>query len=178
MFENLEDYPQLRVVYESWREILAELEALPDTAFLQWPEKGLYHGDWRVFPLYKFDEKIEDCCAYFPRTVELIESIDGLYTAAFSKLMPGALLNTHPGYSGDVFRFHVGLNGGDKCGFIVDGERKNWYPGSALLFDDTRMHMAWNRGTEERVVLLVDFRRNPHKKDISFNKPIGYGLTD
>lgn len=34
-------------------------------------------------------------------------------------------------------------------------------PGGLMLFDDTTEHEAWNRSGETRVVLLLDFKRDP-----------------
>ena len=39
----------------------------------------------------------------------------------------------------------------------VGGEPGGWAEGKCFVFDDMTEHEVWNRGTSERVVLLVDF---------------------
>lgn len=160
MFERTNDFPFLDAVCEGWRDVRAELDAIDQQTFLDWPETDIYTGDWSVFPFYRFGEKVESTCAICPRTAALIEDIPGMVTAGFSRLAPGTHIKPHTGYTDQVLRFHLGLTGGADCGLRVGEETRGWHPGSAFVFDDTLEHEAWNRGGEERVVLLLDFKRS------------------
>jgi aspartate beta-hydroxylase len=42
------------------------------------------------------------------------------------------------------------------CGFRVGSEVREWQPGTALVFDDTIEHEAWNDSDEQRVVMIFD----------------------
>ena len=160
MFEHIDDYPGLNLVCEGWQAVREELEALDQHAFIDWPEKSIYTGDWSVFPFYRFGEKVDSTCATCPRTAALIEGIPGMVTAGFSRMSPGTHIQPHSGYTDQVLRFHLGLSGGTQCGLRVGDETRGWHPGSAFVFDDTQEHEAWNRGTDDRVVLLLDFKRS------------------
>lgn len=167
MFERIAHYPSLKAVCEGWRDVRVELDTLDQNAFLDWPEKSIYTGDWSVFPFYRFGEKVESTCAACSRTAALIEDIPGMVTAGFSRLSPGTHIQPHAGYTDQVLRFHLGLSGGTDCGLRVGDETRGWHPGSAFVFDDTQEHEAWNRGDSDRVVLLLDFMRTT-ETDITF----------
>jgi len=158
MFYQSSDFPSLSALVENHDLIAREMQALPPQVFLDWPE-AIYRGSWRVFPFYRFGEKVEPCCRMCPETVRLIEGVEGMVTAGLSKLAPGVEIHPHRGYTGNVLRFHLGLSGGDQCGLKVGEETRTWHPGSHFIFDDTILHSAWNRGTADRVVLILDFLR-------------------
>jgi len=42
------------------------------------------------------------------------------------------------------------------CGFRVGTQVRAWQPGTALIFDDTIEHEAWNDSDEDRVILIFD----------------------
>ncbi|MEO1019424.1 MAG: aspartyl/asparaginyl beta-hydroxylase domain-containing protein [Pseudomonadota bacterium] len=161
MFVELDDYPALLALRKAWREVAGELERLQGERFVAWPERFLYRGDWQVFPLYKFGQKVEDCCGLCPQTTVLVEAVPGMVTAGFSRMLPGTHIEPHKGYTGKVLRFHLGLTEAEECGLRVGTETRTWFPGSAFIFDDTVEHEAWNRGDRERTILLLDFKRDP-----------------
>ncbi len=161
MFEPIENHPALAPLQANWRAVRAELDALEGAGFMAWPEHDIYAGDWSVFPLYKFGERLAPTCAACPRTTALIEAVPGMVTAGFSRMTPGTHIKPHTGYTGAVLRFHLGLTEARDCGLRVGDETRGWHPGSAFVFDDTQEHEAWNRGDEIRTVLLLDFKRTP-----------------
>lgn len=89
-------------------------------------------------------------------------SLHGVLTAFFSILAPGKKLPAHRGPYNGVLRYHLGLRvpaTDERCAIRVDTETRSWNEGSALVFDDTYMHEAWNLTPHWRVVLFVDFVR-------------------
>ena len=45
---------------------------------------------------------------------------------------------------------------------MIVGDKKHvWERGKGFLFDDTIEHIAFNRGKDTRVVLLLDIARDP-----------------
>lgn len=159
MFENLKEHPRVESLCENWQSVLAELQSLAAFPFFDWPE-DIYQGTWQVFPLYKFGDKVEATCRMCPQTTALLEAVPGMVMAGFSKMRPDTHIYPHHGYTGAVLRFHLGLIGGEDCGIRVGNETRSWSPGSAFVFDDTQEHEAWNRGSAERIILLMDFKRD------------------
>ena len=83
--------------------------------------------------------------------------------AGFSRLAPGSHIKPHCGYEGwaqYVLRCHLALMVNDQCALRVGPETRSWQVGKTLVFCDATEHEAWNRGHQQRVVLLLDFR-NP-----------------
>jgi len=164
VFEDPAHYPFVRDLERNWQIIRDEMTALRSTGFMDWPEKSLYgETGWSTFGLYAFGQKQAAQCALCPRTTLLVESIPGLVTAGFSRLVPGAHIKPHMGYdeySRYVLRLHLALETNSDCALRVANEIRKWEEGRAFVFCDAVEHEAWNRGTTTRTVLLLDFK-NP-----------------
>lgn len=143
----------------NWQAIRRELDPLLSSSFIAWPERALYGHGWDVFGLYAFGNKLQANCARCPETTRMVESIPGLRTAGFSMLQPGTHIRPHVGYSKAVLRCHLGLIVPGGCTMRVGAEIRTWEEGRCLIFDDTTEHEVWHRGSESRVVLLIDFIR-------------------
>jgi ornithine lipid ester-linked acyl 2-hydroxylase len=168
------DYPFIQTLEDNWRSVLEELDNLlyneaanEQSYFEPWPETDIYSGDWDVFGLYYMGQKLEKNCEFCPKTTALIESIPGVTTAGFSALAPETEIAPHVGYTDAVLRCHLGLivpqpvEGHDSllptCALQVENKIYTWTPGRAFVFDDTKLHSAWNYGDRTRFVLLLDF---------------------
>jgi len=160
VINDVNDFPFLEPLQRNWRQVLAELQALDRNYFVDWPERDIYKGSWRVFGLYRFGQKIPELCSLCPATTALIEKIPGLETAGFSSLAPLTHITPHRGYTKSVLRAHLGLVVPDDCAIRVGSETRAWAPGSCFVCDDTQEHETWNRSASTRVVLLLDFRRD------------------
>jgi len=124
--------------------------------------------------------------AHVPRTCHLLDEAlrccDGgnddrssnqssyLRTALFSQLDPGSVLEEHTGWAdlaNHVLRLHIPLvipnndidNNDDLCGTWVDGCVQTHAVGRPLLFDDSKIHRAFNYSDRNRIVLIVDLVR-------------------
>jgi aspartyl/asparaginyl beta-hydroxylase (cupin superfamily) len=100
-----------------------------------------------------------------PATAAALERVPGLClgdmpfgSAFFSTLRPGAAIKPHYAPCNLRVRCHLPLlvPEPEKCGIRVADETRQWEPGRCLLFDDAFEHEVWNRGAQERVVLLFD----------------------
>jgi aspartyl/asparaginyl beta-hydroxylase (cupin superfamily) len=119
--------------------------------------------------------------SHVPRTRKLLEDLVGtryLRTALFSRLAPHSVLEAHTGWAdlaNHVLRLHIPLvvpRGGDGChdddnddglcGTWVDGCVETHAVGRALLFDDSKIHRAFNYSNADRLVLIVDLARPEH----------------
>jgi ornithine lipid ester-linked acyl 2-hydroxylase len=174
MFIESSEFPFLARLQSDWRVILDELVAINKSYFINWPEKGIYNGEWKVFGLYKFGTKIHELCKMCPRTTELIEEIPGLVTAGFSSLAANTHITPHIGYTTQVLRCHLGLITPEYCAIRVANETRSWLPGSCFVFDDTYEHEAWNKSDSTRVVLLLDFKRKSNMQIVYPKEVLDY----
>lgn len=176
-------YPQLEVLKDNYDVILEEMQVVHQTsAWPFWPEKHYTEGDneWRVFPFcYTFPAHdaskttwVPATCEMCPRTVAILKGIPGIRTALFSKLGPGTTLTAHRGWadlSNHILRCHLGLtvptfaNGKPCCSMVVGGEHGPHGERELLVFDDSKLHFAFNKHPEQtRVILIVDLYRPDH----------------
>jgi Aspartyl/Asparaginyl beta-hydroxylase len=141
-------------------------------------ETGSGGAPWNVFPLlYCFPANhvenktwIAPTCAVVPRTVQLLQEHlgDTLRTALYSRLDPGAVLEAHTGWqdlANHVLRVHLPLIVPHEtyglAGLWVDGCVECHQVGRVVCFDDSKTHRAFNYSKESRIVLILDFLREP-----------------
>ena len=161
MYLHTSDFPFTSLLEDHWLTVRDELEALHKQNFVAWPEKFLYGQGWDVFGFYAFGTKLTENCKLCPKTTALLEQIPGLTTAGFSSLQPGTHIEAHTGYTNAVLRCHLGLIVPEGCTMRVGDETRSWQEGKVLVFDDTVEHEVWHRGGEPRIILLLDFKRDP-----------------
>ena len=77
-------------------------------------------------------------------------------TVWFSRLEPKTRIPPHTGATNTRLIVHIPLIVPPGCGFRVGSEVREWQPGTALIFDDTIEHEAWNDSGEQRVVMIFD----------------------
>jgi beta-hydroxylase len=119
----------------------------------------MYGEGWSVYGLIAFGRRIERALSSCPRTAALLAQVPGVTTAGFSRLAAGAHIKPHIGWVETVYRLHMGLVVPRDCALRVGDQTRPWREGECLIFDDTVEHEAWNRSSETRVVLLLDFLR-------------------
>lgn len=171
---SIDNYKFLYPIQEAWQDILDEykkaMETITvDSAFVKdglvypWPEKELYNQGWKAIGLvykgrddYYYTQKVRD---QFPLTNKLVKAVPGVYIAGFSILEPKTTIYPHTGYTGEVLRSHLGLICPKGAYLEVDGERVEWEQGKMFVFDDMITHNAYNGSDEERVILMVDFKK-------------------
>lgn len=159
MFLDPRAFPFVAPLEAQWREIRDECLALPKDAFDPWVQREMYGTGWTVYGLLAFGEPIPEALARCPRTASAVGQIPRLTTAGFSRLAPGAHIKPHVGWDKTVYRAHLGLRVPEDCALRVGSETRLWRDGETLIFDDTTAHEAWNRSSDERIVLLFDFVR-------------------
>jgi beta-hydroxylase len=159
VFLDRNEFGFVRELEAAWTGVRDECLGLSPNAFEPWVQTEMYGEGWSVYGLIAFGRRIEQALASCPRTAALLTHVPGLTTAGFSRLAPGAHIKPHVGWVETVYRLHMGLVVPPDCGLRVGAETRPWREGECLIFDDTVEHEAWNRSSETRVVLLLDFLR-------------------
>jgi len=163
-------FPWISNIERRWPEIRSELDALlahqdaiPPLADISPDHRRIAPpGKWKSFFLIGYGYRIEENCGRCPKTVEAIAAIPGLNSAFFSILEPGAHIPRHRGVTKAILTAHLGLRvplRREACRMQVDEATLTWKEGEILVFDDTWFHEVWNDTDEQRVILLVQFRR-------------------
>ena len=151
----------IEILEENWEGIRDECRRVA-SPYIPWPEHFLYKGRWDVYGIYDLKgNRIEDHAKECPITTQTVEKIPGLRTAGFSMLGAGCVIEPHKGYTDEVLRCHLGLiiPEGD-CALKVEDKIYRWEEGKAFVFNDRFLHEAWNRTSQPRYVLLVDFYKD------------------
>ena len=147
-------YSFLKPLKDHWLYIRNEYELLKHSPTL-WHE-GIHNGGWYVIGL-KFQGQDLPEKDKAPVTSALCDAIPGIQTYGFSIMKPGCEIHPHHGYTDEVYRAHLGLYTNPHSGLQVEDYVHIWRNGELFMFDDTKLHSAWNRGGTDRVILLIDF---------------------
>jgi aspartyl/asparaginyl beta-hydroxylase (cupin superfamily) len=152
-----------RVIRTELDRLTGALDLLPGIEEIS-PIQSALSSDrrWKVFPLYAYGRRLERNEQRCPESVKLARLIPGIRTAMFSILEPGKEIPEHEGLYCGLLRFHLGLRipvPETLAGIRVGGTMAHWQEGRSLIFDDTHVHSAWNRGSVDRAILLADFAR-------------------
>jgi len=154
------------------RELLQLLEArgddfvpyvshAPGAPLNQWKDLNNSRG-WTALFLQKDGEPREQYLERCPRTVAalagapLAEVPGHAPTVFFSRLEPKTHIPPHTGATNTRLIVHIPLIVPPGCRFRVGSEVREWQLGTALIFDDTIEHEAWNDSDEPRAILIFD----------------------
>lgn len=113
---------------------------------------------WRHWNLVEGFEWIDERCRPFPETRRAIEAISRRLTilhAGFLVLEPGAVILEHADGVGWALSYSHGLIVPDGCYLKVAGESRAHRERGSLLFNDSFVHSAGNRGDATRVLFAV-----------------------
>lgn len=119
-------------------------------------------GTWKTISLKWWGIKFNENYKYFPQTLRIINSIDGLVSASFNKLEPNGKIKPHCGDTNTIYRCHLGLEIPDKipaCGFRVRDEWRSWEEGKLMVFVDAVNHEAINLSDRNRFIFSFDVIR-------------------
>jgi aspartyl/asparaginyl beta-hydroxylase (cupin superfamily) len=160
-FDNA-DFAWTQVLEERFPAIRAELDALTDSNFGEWPRGHMFDNKWNLFPFLTPGREFEDNQKVCPETTAALKQIPGLTMGVFSWLRAGSAIKPHVGFTDVVLRSHLAVKvpqSGEDFGFRVGESTRQWEEGKVMVFDDMHNHEAWNRTEEDRVVLMIDFLR-------------------
>jgi aspartate beta-hydroxylase len=153
---------ELRELLEAARdEFVPYVNHAPGTPLNQWKDLNNSSG-WTALFLQKDGEARQRNLDRCPRTVAALAQaplaqVPGhAPTVFFSRLQPKTRIPPHTGATNTRLIVHVPLIVPPGCGFRVGSEVREWQPGTALIFDDTIEHEAWNDSDQERLVLIFD----------------------
>ncbi|MEV7242072.1 aspartyl/asparaginyl beta-hydroxylase domain-containing protein [Streptomyces sp. NPDC003236] len=146
----------------AYEDIKAEFLALREAEARFAPYEDLYTKElgwqgWDTYQIYRDgawrDEARERC----PKTCEALGATphgprDGMFTV----LNPGVHITPHTGGVNLLLTAHLPLIVPPGCAIKVGDDERGWEEGKVILFDDSFIHEAWNRGTQQRAVLLWD----------------------
>ena len=176
-------FPEAALLEAAWQDIAEEAAAVlrshevPEFSSIEPTQAHVYAAEtssWKMFMLRLMGADVEPHLAACPRTAALLARCAGVRNAFFSVLAPGAVLAQHRGPQRAVVRYQLGLivPEPEACELRVQASRLNasgggepqddvyhWREGEGVLWDDMRLHSASNRGSQPRVVLMLDVRR-------------------
>ncbi len=158
-------------VRDEWSALHGSIGPLPTVDDLIGRDPG-WDGTWQSYAIRGPSSWFAHARASVPATVALLEPIQGLVQASFSVLRPGTYLRPHRGPNTGVIRALLGLvvPEPDRCGMLVGDRRMDLREGELVAFDDTFEHAAWNRGSSDRVALLLEVRRPLSGMASTFNR--------
>lgn len=167
-FYNTSEFIFMENLDKNYLDIKNELSKILEKnsyIFQPWIEKELYEESnpfgWDIAPIMINKEFVDENCKIAPFLYSIVSKIPNIVSCSYSLLKPGTRICPHKGY--DIYseknlRYHLGLiiPKGD-LGLRVCEDIVEWAEGSSFVFDDFKIHEAWNFSDENRYVLICDF---------------------
>lgn len=167
-------------------------EDLSRTMESQWVphfNTGGYTGNWNAVSLYAKGGNEQNIFALSPDNSELSETplmkeccyfreiLDTfkfpILSVRLLRLEAGAEIKPHTdyelGYEDGQFRLHIPIITNPDVEFILDGERLIMLPGECWYTNVNLVHSVANRGTVDRVHLVIDGVRNAWTDELFFS---------
>ncbi|MEO8761516.1 MAG: aspartyl/asparaginyl beta-hydroxylase domain-containing protein [Bacteroidia bacterium] len=167
-FFNPDDYEFSKIIRTNYPTIHAELTQYLKNHNLQSYFNSTMVAEansWKTISLKWWDVELYENYAYFPETLKVINSINGIVSASFNLLQPHGHIVPHCGDTDAIFRCHLGLSipgNVPECGFRVGNEWRSWENGKLLVFVDANNHEAINNTNQNRFIFLFDIIRDEH----------------
>lgn len=154
-----EDLPVVAAMEAVAPAVLAELAAVPESAWTPMAAQSMYEGRWEALLLsagpWGHEFPGVDLAAnrrLLPSAAALLERHPELSVFGVLRLAPGAQLLPHRDHrADDEVRVHVALQ-------VPPEEAADWSVGKARLLDIRQLHHAQNRGQIDRITLVGDVR--------------------
>jgi beta-hydroxylase len=167
-YHEVTDFPELRTLRDNWRVFREEGLALMNAGHIReatGPNDVGFHTffkrGWKRFYLKWYGEWPPSALRLCPRSAALLQAIPSVKGAMFALLPPGGKLGRHRDPFAGSLRYHLGLDtpNHDDCWIEVDGVRRSWRDGEAMIFDETYVHEAFNGCDTTRLILFCDVER-------------------
>jgi hypothetical protein len=153
--------PWLRDYAAGWRRILAEwLSGRAALAPTDHQRHLVGRGQWDQYHVVMHGTETDRAARDFPETTALVRDAGArlpIGRCYFSVFKPGTVVLPHCAPHNARIRVHLGLVTPPGAELVVLERRLAWNAGELLVFDDSYWHNARHDGSEERVVLIVDF---------------------
>jgi hypothetical protein len=165
MFFDTRAFPFIQdlesAAYRIRDELAAYSAASKNGALSRHPANGAYTGSWTMCGVFmrKDDGNLVDNAENLPFTVDFIKKVPGIRQSTFSCLKSGAYIKPHVDPVTNRVRIHLGISvpeNNQRCALRVAGQIQRIKTGQALMFDESRIHEAWNHTGSDRIVLFVD----------------------
>ena len=164
-------FSQIQEEYQNAQNLIPEFHAFINNENCEFPshtlywleENGIYddprNGIWEAFPVYKngFPVKWYDAPSTFKTLFKGFDNIPGFKSCFFFKLGPDSETFEHSHIDNNLI-MHISMqdtNG--PCILNCEGEDRSLAKvGDSLLFNNSKKHYTYNKGTADRISLIID----------------------
>lgn len=162
------------------QKLVSDLSQVLGSEWIPHFNTGGYTGNWNAISLYAkngdaqhifvpmqddasiMETPLMQHCAYFREVIQWFRF--PVLSVRLLKLEAGAEIKPHRdhelGYEDNQFRLHIPIVTNPGVEFILDGEELKMLPGECWYANVNLVHSVANRGTEDRVHLVIDGVRN------------------
>jgi aspartyl/asparaginyl beta-hydroxylase (cupin superfamily) len=153
---------------EVYNEILMRIQKGEQYGWVKgWGKEG-ENSDWIQYGILLNDFIEPMVKKTMPRTTKMLEKIKGIKVCALNMMKAGTILSCHrhPDYHKEgILQLHVGLGDSNEDNYAylnVNGQFWQHLPGSAVIFDGSLDHFAFNASNTPRTILYMEF----YKKEL------------
>lgn len=164
VYENADLFPWAKDIELNANIIQEEFEAkllnsakfASDSAF----QSQVMGDGWSAIRLQRLGEWNTDNCKEFPKTYELLRSLNipfAVRGVCFARQAPLSGVKPHSDGRNFILTSHLGLKVPEGCWIDVAGERREWQQGKLTTLDTSFVHSTENPSNSDRHVLILDY---------------------
>jgi hypothetical protein len=167
-FWDVKDYPELfpwaaqleansHVIIQEFKDKLQDQQVFASDS--AWQNQVMGTG-WSAVRLQRLGVWNADNCKQFPRTYELLRSLNipfAVRGVCFARQAPGSGVQPHSDGRNFILTSHLGLKVPEGCWMQVGDERRSWEEGKLTTLDTSFEHSTGNPSEKERHVLIIDY---------------------
>lgn len=124
------------------------------------------NASWLQYALMIHDVPVNEAILAMPKTMAILQAIQGIKVCALSKMKPNCYLptHTHPEISSEnMLQYHLTIDAATVHNFAylnVDGEFRQNTLGASIVFDGSLQHFAVNASPADRTIVYMEFYRD------------------
>lgn len=186
--KQITKYLKFPVQFDEQR-LVSDLSRAMESQWIPHFNTGGYSGNWKAVSLYAAGGNEQNIfahlqdhssisetllmkeCSYFREVLDYFKF--QILSVRLLRLEVGAEIKPHTdhelGYEDGQFRLHIPIVTNPDIEFILDGERLIMLPGECWYTNVNFVHSVANRGTEDRVHLVIDGVRNAWTDKLFFS---------
>lgn len=186
--KQITKYLKFPVQFDEQR-LVSDLSRAMESQWIPHFNTGGYSGNWKAVSLYAAGGNEQNIfahlqdhssisetllmkeCSYFREVLDYFKF--QILSVRLLRLEVGAEIKPHTdhelGYEDGQFRLHIPIVTNPDIEFILDGERLIMLPGECWYTNVNFVHSVANRGTEDRVHLVIDGARNAWTDKLFFS---------
>ena len=170
-------FSELRSFMDSYVDIKNEIQSFYNKSKQSFNPIGKHYNsqsnnifkpsEWTTYNIIKNNQQDPPASDNLPILCHLLNNLPSFMGWAFiSVLHPNTNIPLHRGEHNFKLTCHIGISGFEQSYFKINEQKLYWKEKEYFVFDDSQVHEVIHKGSEDRIVLVIDL----FHPDLNYNE--------